>query len=166
MTFDGLPTKDKLNLLTIERGLPKGLHYMINDLKQQYTMEIGHAKCKPLFVHEYALSKLKSEGYRLSVASNSIRQTVDLFMKKSNLINHLDFYLSNEDVKRSKPDPEIYNTAIQKLGLSPKECLIIEDNHNGIIAARNSGANVMIVNNVHDVNYMNIINTIKKIEAE
>lgn len=39
-TFDGLPTKDKLKMLSLERGLPKSLHSFINELKQQYTMEI------------------------------------------------------------------------------------------------------------------------------
>lgn len=57
VTYDGLPTKKKLEMLSLERGLPKGLHKFINDMKQQYTMEIVHAKCKPVFHHQYALSK-------------------------------------------------------------------------------------------------------------
>ena len=68
--FDGLPTKDKLNILTTEYSLPIELHSFINEMKQNYTMEIVHTKCKPLFIHEYALSKLKMEGYKLAVASN------------------------------------------------------------------------------------------------
>ena len=54
-TFDGLPTKDKLNILTTEYNLPVELHSFINEMKQHYTMEIVHTKCKPLFIHEYAL---------------------------------------------------------------------------------------------------------------
>ena len=42
--YDGLPTKKKLEMLTHERGLPRGLHSFINDMKQQYTMEIVYAK--------------------------------------------------------------------------------------------------------------------------
>lgn len=59
VTFDGLPTKKKLEMLTIEKGLPKGLHKFINHMKQIYTMEHVYMKCKPLFCHQYALSKLK-----------------------------------------------------------------------------------------------------------
>jgi len=88
VTYDGLPTKKKLEMLTLERGLPKGLHQFINDLKQIYTMEMIFQKCKPVFYHEYALSRLKAEGYRLAVASNSIRQTVELMMEKSNLARY------------------------------------------------------------------------------
>ncbi len=164
ITYDGLPTRKKLEMLTMERGLPKGLHQFINDMKQQYTMEISQVKCKPTFCHEYALSKLKAEGYRLAVASNSIRQTVELLMDKSNLAQYIEFYLSNQDVKRGKPDPEIYINAINRLDLSPEECLIVEDNQNGIRAAKASGAHVMVVNNVEDVNYTNMVNHIKRSE--
>lgn len=156
VTYDGLPTKKKLQMLSMERGLPKGLHTFINDMKQQYTMEIVHAECKPRFYHEYALSKLKSEGYQMAVCSNSVRNTVEVMMQKSSLEHYLDFYLSNQDVKNGKPDPEMYDTAIERMGLSPKECLILEDNENGIKAARASGANVMIIDSVEDVNYENI----------
>jgi beta-phosphoglucomutase len=165
VTYDGLPTKKKLEMLTLERGLPKGLHHFINDLKQIYTMEMIFQKCKPVFYHEYALSRLKAEGYRLAVASNSIRQTVELMMEKSNLSRYMDLMLSNQDVSKPKPDPEIYNTAIARLGLKPEECLIVEDNQNGIKAAQASGANVMIVNSVEDVNYTNIKVNIKKFES-
>jgi beta-phosphoglucomutase-like phosphatase (HAD superfamily) len=165
VTYDGLPTKRKLEMLTLERGLPKGLHKFINKMKQQYTMETTHTKCKPVFYHEYALSKLKDIGYRLVCASNSIRQSVDVMMNKSNLNQYLEFTLSTDDITKAKPDPEIYITAIKRLGLSPKECLIIEDNQKGIKAAMGSGGHLMIVKTVEDVNLENIMNHIKHIEA-
>ena len=71
---------------------------MINDLKQVYTTELTHQQCKPTFSHEYALSKLKGLGYKLAVASNSIRPTVELMMEKSNLRPYLDVLFSNQDV--------------------------------------------------------------------
>jgi len=166
VTYDGLPTKKKLEMLTMESGLPKGLHNFINEMKQIFTMEMVYTKCKPVFYHEYALAKLKAEGYNMVVASNSVRQTVELMMEKSNLYNYLQFMLSNEDVSASKPDPEIYLKAIKQLGLSPQECLIVEDNQNGIKAAIASGAHVMIVKSVADVHYDNIIANIQSAQGE
>jgi beta-phosphoglucomutase len=156
VTYDGLPTKMKLEMLSVERGLPNSLHQFINDMKQQYTMEIVYAQCKPKFYHEYALSKLNQEGYKMAVCSNSIRNTIEVMMEKASLSDYLSFYVSNQDVKKGKPDPEMYNQAIIKMGLNPSECMIVEDNENGIKAARASGANVMIVESVEDVNYDNI----------
>lgn len=163
-TYDGLPTKTKLKRLTEEKGLPASLHNFINEMKQQYTVSMIFQYCRPRFNHEYALSKLKSEGYRLAVGSNSVRMTIDLMMQKSALQKYLDFTLSNQDVTKPKPDPEIYLKAIEKLGLSPSECLIVEDNQNGIKAALASGAHLLKVETVDDVNYDNIRAKIDEIE--
>lgn len=165
VTFDGLPTKEKLEMLSAERGLPRGLHTFINHMKQIYTMEHIYIKCKPVFHHQYALSKLKSEGYGLALASNSIRATIDMMMEKADLQKYLDFSLSNQDIKKAKPDPEIYETAIKRFGFEPKECLIVEDNRNGVKAALASGAHLLKVSTVHDVTYQNIKNRISEIEC-
>ena len=151
-TFDGLPTKKKLEMLSLDRGLPRGLHPFLNELKQVYTTELIHRQCKPTFAHEYALSKLKGAGYQLAVASNSVRGTVELMMKKSNLHIYLDRMLSNEDVKAAKPDPEIYLMACQQLGLLPRDCLVVEDNPHGVRAAEAAGCPVMVVHGVEEVN--------------
>jgi len=165
VTYDGLPTKKKLEMLSTERGLPVDLHNFINDMKQQYTMELVYAQCKPRFYHEYALARLKQEGYRMTVASNSVRNTVQVMMEKSALVGYLEFYLSNQDVKVGKPDPEIYSKTIERMGLAPDECLIVEDNDKGIQAARASGAWVMEVDEVEEVNYQNIAAHIARIEG-
>lgn len=166
VTFDGLSTGQKLKMLSKTYVLPESLHSFINEMKQQYTMDITHQFCKPIFHHQYALSKLKENGYHIAVASNSIRNTVKVMMEKSSLIDYLDFYLSNQDVVKSKPDPEIYDLAISKLGFEPEECVIVEDNENGIRAALASGANVLKVKNINDVNYDNIINFINEVNLK
>jgi len=164
VTYDGLPTKRKLEMFSLEKGLPTGLHKFINQMKQIYTMEITYANCKPVFSHERALAKLKTEGYKLGLCSNSIRNTIDLMMQKSDLIQYLDFVLSNEDVKKAKPDPEIYNKMIDKMNLHPSECLILEDNKNGIKAALDSGAHLLEIQTVNDVNYEAIKHRIMEVE--
>lgn len=166
VTYDGLPTAKKMEMLSLEKGLPRGLHQFINDMKQSYTVDQVNLHCTPRFFHEYALSRLKAEGYRLAVASNSIRSSIQLMMEKSNLISYLEFFLSNQDVVKPKPDPEIYTTAITRLGLTPREVMVVEDNHNGIEAATRAGAHVMKVETVYDVNYENIKEHIQLFETE
>ena len=137
----------------------------VNDLKQRRTLEITYQSCRPLYHHQYALARLKREGFKLAVCSNSIRQTVAAMMAQASLDEYLDFFLSNEDVTHAKPHPEIYQAAISRLGLQPRECLIIEDNEHGIRAARDSGAHVMEVGGVYDVTYERIRQEIDKSEA-
>ena len=164
VTFDGLPTSRKLEMLSVERGLPRSLHKFINEMKQQYTMDYVYTRCKPRFIHQYALSRLHAEGYRLALASNSIRKTIELMMEKADLLQYMEFILSNQDVVKAKPDPEIYQTAISRLGLKPEECLIAEDNQNGIQAALASGGHLFKVDTVNDVTYANIKRRIEEIE--
>lgn len=156
VTFDGLPTRRKLEMLTLEQGLPVELHSFLNELKQIYTIELVHARCKPTFIHEYCLSRLKSEGYKIGVASNSVRNSIEIMMQRSHLDRLLDVIVSSEDVKRSKPDPEIYRAAMEKLGVDGSETLVVEDNQYGIEAARSAGAHLMIVKSTNDVTYENV----------
>lgn len=164
VSYDGLPTRVKLEMLSKERNLPKGLHDFINKLKQEYTFEIIHQKCKPLFRHQYALAELKRHGYKLAVCSNSIKNTIELMMQKSDLKSYLDIIISNEDVSNPKPNPEIYLRAMTLLNLNPTECLILEDNKNGIEAALMSGGHLLKIDNVNEVNYENIHLRINEIE--
>lgn len=164
-TFDGLPTRTKLNLLSKIYGLPLGLHSFINALKQRRTYELTIERCRPMFHHQYALSRLKREGLTIGVCSNSIRATIDAMMASAGLAEYLDFRLSNEDVAQPKPHPEMYIKGIARCGVQPEETLIVEDNEHGIQAARASGAHVLEVATVYDVSYERLRDAIGKIEV-
>jgi beta-phosphoglucomutase len=166
VTYDGLPTMKKLEILSSYSNLPKQLHGFINELKQIFTMDITMTQCSPTFCHEYAISKLKNEGYRMAVCSNSIRDTMSSMLSRAALIQYFDFYLSNQDVRKAKPDPEIYLKAIERFGALPSECLVLEDNANGIRAATEAGAHVMQIHQVTDVNYANISKFIQNLESK
>ncbi len=165
-TFDGLPTKVKLKMLSEQYYLPEALHSFINKVKQRNTMEIINQMCRPMFHHEYALSKLHNDGYQIAVCSNSIRATIETMMDKAELSDYIDLIVSNEDVTKAKPDPEMYSTAIKKFNLKPEECLVVEDNPNGIAAGKASGAFVLPVVTVYDVTFDNIIDMIRKCEND
>ena len=164
VTFDGLPTKDKLNMLSTLGKLPKDLQPIINKMKQKHTMRMILNKCRPLFAHQYALSKLHAEGYKMAVCSNSIRKSVEVMIQQAGLEKYFEFYVSNEDVDKGKPDPEMYTKAMEKMNLRPEDCLILEDNENGIRAAKASGGHLLKIGEVTDVTYLNIKERIEEIE--
>ena len=164
-TFDGLPTRVKLDMLTKSRGLPIGLHSFINELKQAYTVEISHQRCKPVFNHQYALTRLKKDGYKLAVCSNSIRRTIETMLDLAGLSKNLDFVISNQEVRNGKPDPEMYLKAMKTLKVEPNECLILEDNHHGIKAAKASGGHLLKIGVPAEVTYQSIKNRIMDIEG-
>lgn len=165
-TFDGLPTRRKLKMLSQARGLPEGLHEFLNALKQSYTIEISSQKCKPVFNHQKALSRLFDRGYKMACCSNSVRGSVEAMMELSGLASCLELLVSNEDVENSKPAPDMYLKAMAAFGVKPEECLILEDNDHGIQAARASGGHLMVIGTPADVTYERISARIAEINSE
>ncbi len=164
-TFDGLPTKTKLNLLHEIKNFPLELSEIVYDLKQIYTNEFFSTRCFPDFSIDYLFRKLRENNIRTAVASNSIAATVNQAMVNLDIQKYIEFSLSNEDVNEPKPSSEIYLKAIEMLDLLPSECLIIEDNINGITAAKASGAFCLEVKEVEDVNHINVFSYIDKINS-
>jgi HAD superfamily hydrolase (TIGR01509 family) len=162
--YDGLPTKQKLKLLTRYKKLPENIHQDISDKKQDHIIQYIYDNIEVNDNLEKTIQQLKSDGYRICVASNSIRNTIYAVLVKQRILHYVDHILSNQDVKNSKPNPEIYLKAFGHFGYKPSECLIIEDSPFGLEAAYESGSNVMKVKNTDDVIYDNIIKKIEKIE--
>jgi len=155
--YDGLPTLRKLMLITKEKGLPIELYDTINNDKQKFTFElIKTTIVKDLRLIEI-LKHLKEDGFKIYVASNAIRETVKLLLYYSGLIEYVDYYISNQDVIHTKPNPEIYLRCMVHAGVSPNETLIVEDSPRGIEGARNSGADILIVDCPESVTYERII---------
>lgn len=138
--FDGLSTNEKLKILC-QSGLNEKYLSKISELKQKITTELISNEI--VFNNQiYSLFKaLKNDGYSLSIATNSIRKTLDLIIDKLEIRKFLDFSISNEEVINPKPHSEIYLKTFLKLGLNPTDCVIIEDSKLGREAAYKSGAN-------------------------
>lgn len=164
-TYNGLPTRKKLEMLSVEKGLPVALHDLLSRLKQVYTREEILLQCWPVFEKEYMLSRLKQEGYRLAVCSNAIRDSVELMLRRSSLFDYLEFVISNEDVTKPKPDPEIYLKAIERMKIRPKEALVVEDAPYGIESAKRAGIHVCQVSGYDDVDYGRVRDYLDALEA-
>ena len=158
--YDGLKTNQKLEILTERKGLPVKEHANVWNKKQQLTLQ-ALSNLKPNLTIKEAISKLSQEGYKIACCSNSIRKSVLTMLSKLDLIEHMDLILSNEDVKNSKPHPEIYWKAISMMGCLPEETLIVEDSPYGLLAASRSKSNVMRVGSPKDVTYFNITKYLK-----
>jgi len=159
--YDGLKTYHKLRILTEKKGLPVELHEEIFKKKQRFTVE-ALTSLEPSLHLQTCLKRLASEGYKIACCSNSIRKTVLTILSKLNIIDFFDVILSNDDVKNSKPHPEMFWKAISTLGCLPEEVLIVEDSPHGLLAASRSKSSVMRVSSPKDVTYNNIQNYLCK----
>ncbi len=164
--YNGLPTRKKLEMLSVEKGLPHGLHNMIARIKQKYTREEVLRQCTPTFEKEFLINKLKRDGYLLAVCSNAVRESVEMMLRGSGIFELFDYIASNEDVKKPKPDPEIYLAAFERMKLQPGECVIVEDAGHGVEAAKRSGAHVCQVSGFHEVDYERVKGFIDLVSKE
>lgn len=158
--YDGLPTNVKLNLLTKEKGLPEDKHNYIWEMKQKLTSDVIKETLSESTRLKNVLRKLKTDGYKIYVASNSIRESIKLMLYKTGLIEYVDYYLGNEDVKHAKPHPEIYLRSMIHAGVKPNETIVVEDSFHGRKAAIDSGSFLCSVETPNDVTYEKISNLI------
>ena len=145
-------TTRKLELLSLEKGLSKAYFQDVWEEKQNVTLKLFRQfEQDEKFIDIF--SRLKQQGYAIAVASNSIRETVKLALLKIGVLEYVDYYVSNQDVKYPKPFPEMYWNCMSALKFTAKETLIIEDSHIGREAAIASGANLLPVENSTSVTY-------------
>lgn len=140
--FNGRPTVVKLKMLSEERGLSSDLHTTINAAKQTHTAKIMQETLVEDHRMFSELAALKGMGYRLACASNCSKDTLHQALHKLGLFRLFEFILSNEDVTRPKPHPEIYLRACTKALVKPSEVLIVEDSDHGREAALAAGCNL------------------------
>lgn len=149
--FNGMTTRSKLEILSAEKNLPRGLHDIISDIKQDRTLRIAARMCFPNASHLILLSTLKERAIKVGVVTNSIRLTSEFMLEYAGLTKYLDVLVTNEDVDSPKPAPDGYRLAMKKLESLPGDTVVIEDGDHGIAAAISAGARVVKVNNPGEV---------------
>lgn len=91
------------------------------------------------------LLELSNNGYLLAMATGNTRQVMDLMTENLKVRKYFSVTVSNDEVPRGKPAPDIFIEAARRLDISPKECLVLEDAINGIIAAKAAGMKAIAV---------------------
>ncbi len=163
--FDGLDTKKKLNLLTELKNLPKDLHDIIWKNKQTETFRLikdftPDVKLIDIF------KTLKSKNFMIAVASNSIRETVKLSLLKIGVMEYVDCFVSNEDVRNPKPFPEIYWKCMTICKSLPTDTIIVEDSHIGRKGALDSGCHLLTVKNPKDLSLDKLLEKIERLRSK
>ncbi|PGM49030.1 HAD-IA family hydrolase [Bacillus sp. AFS053548] len=97
-------------------------------------------------LEDYLISA-KNAGLQIALASSSSREWVESFLKKLNIYEYFSVIKTKDDVKKVKPDPELYLKAIQEIGVQASEAIAFEDSLNGLNAATKAGLHCVIVPN-------------------
>lgn len=85
------------------------------------------------------LSYLKEEGIKTAIATSSPIERTEKYLETVGLTGAFDKLISGYMVKKGKPEPDIYQLAAKEIGLTPQECLAIEDSPSGLLSANRAG---------------------------
>ncbi len=134
-TFIGMQTKEILDMLN------KTYHLNMDPEKDRYVKE-GMIDIKEISLFsgvKETLQRLKKAGFKIGLGTSAIREDMEDRVKRYDLKQYLDAFVCCDDVTLSKPHPDIYLLAAKKLKVHPKDCIVVEDALNGIIAAKKAG---------------------------
>lgn len=121
-------------------GPEEGMEKMRNREKEMFTEGV---KLKNGAVE--LLHFLKEHGYKTAIASSSTYERASKILKEHGIENQFDAFVFADDIKRSKPFPDVFLKAAEKLKLEPKDCLVLEDSEAGIEASANAGIPVICI---------------------
>jgi HAD superfamily hydrolase (TIGR01509 family) len=148
--YEGLPTKAKLNILHLTKGLPKSKFDIVWHSKQKYTAEL-FSTVGPDYELANILESARRSGAMIGVVSNSIRETLDVCLTNLGIYRYFDVSISNEDVSQPKPSPEPYLLAMTKLNIRSSSCAIFEDSDIGKRSALAAGGILIPIANRKDL---------------
>jgi HAD superfamily hydrolase (TIGR01509 family) len=135
LTFNGLPTKKKLEMLVQDGRVDPTKVKEIEELKQKETVRFIDKFIKEdadkAALHYWA----RRCGIKIACVTNSIRHTAELMLERSGQRHLIDLLVTNEDVVHPKPSPEPYLRAMAMLRIGPHEGLAVEDSAKGMESA-------------------------------
>ncbi len=126
--------KDKFDL---DRYMEDYYRYM-----GQHLFEKGPEK---MYYIEELLKYLKENNIPVAVASSSEKKYIENNLEKTSLTGYIDEIVSGSEVENSKPNPEIFLKAADKLGVKAEDCIVLEDSKNGILAGNSANMTVIMV---------------------
>jgi beta-phosphoglucomutase len=133
----------------LDKGLLKTTKTAVQLSQENHEFFINMIKNFPLTVNqgfwELADVLKNSKGFKLGLTTNTDKETARQVLDKIGIKTTFDIYVFGNDVKKAKPDPEMYLKAANELHLSPKEILVFEDSPSGAAAADKAGMDVVVL---------------------
>ena len=107
------------------------------------------------------LQYVKQKNYKICLCTNNATEIVSHILREKHMEAYFDYVITSQQVTRSKPDPQMYLEALHNIDLTTEECIVFEDTENGVMAARNAGIDVIVVNDKEKRKYSDALMTIR-----
>ncbi|PIU23158.1 MAG: phosphatase [Chloroflexi bacterium CG08_land_8_20_14_0_20_45_12] len=164
--FNGMSLREMITYLKKNHDIP-ATSDEIYEMKMRLQKEMFWDEVTLFKGVEDLLKELNTSGIRCAVATSSERYFMDMVVDKFDIRGYFSGFVSCDDVKKAKPEPEIFLLAAKRSGTKPKECVVIEDAPNGITAAKKAGMKSIAVMTTHTEDALHdadlIVNSIDEI---
>lgn len=125
----------------LERYFPEEVRGEVVEKLNQYERAMRYEIFPE--VRDY-LEGLRSRGVKCAIVTSSNLEKMDnLWTQQPWLREYFDVVITDEDVTLSKPDPQPYLIAAERLGIAPEDCVVYEDSYNGLLSGRRAGCRVV-----------------------
>ena len=122
---------------------------LLEDEKESLFRELYEPYVEPISGIVRFMTELHENGVLLGVATSAPRANLELILSKVAVQQFLGSMLASENVKKHKPDPEVYLTTAHNLNVDPSRCVVFEDSFSGVSAGLNAGMKVVGVLSSH-----------------
>ncbi|MBT8270896.1 MAG: HAD family phosphatase [Flavobacteriaceae bacterium] len=122
----------------------------LGQAKEQFYRDTYRPNVKEITGFTDTLNKLNARHLKCALATMGDAPNIDLVVDELQIRSYFHAIIGGHEVKKGKPDPEIFNRVLQKLDLRPKDCLVIEDSISGVQSAKNARIPVIGITTTHN----------------
>jgi HAD superfamily hydrolase (TIGR01509 family) len=169
-TFVGTTSYYMWEVLKNKYKLNQTLEELVDYDRNIYFKYLVSDECEIILIDgvKDLIKDLHENGVKLAIASSSPLNVIEAIAKKFKIEQYFEAFVTGDFVTKSKPEPDIFIFASEKLGVSPRNCVVIEDSHNGVLAAKKAGMKCVGINSdpegSQDISMANlVINSFKEV---
>ena len=144
----GRPSEEAVELL-LGRHLPDGEALRLARLKRDHYVRLVRRGLLPIAGVPEFVAALARADVPLAVGTSASRYDTERLLSELGLRRHFEVVVTADDVRRGKPDPEVYLQAAESLAVPPGTCVVFEDSVVGVHAARAAGMRAIGVTTAH-----------------
>ena len=142
-SYAGVGMHDTVRILNQRFGCDMDPEKVVTDQEAYFFNHIERVKPYDPVIN--FARECKAKGKPISVASGGVKKTVIATMNAIGITELFETIVTQDDVKNSKPSPDLFLLAAEEMGVDPTRCLVFEDSQLGIEAAKNAGMNSVLV---------------------
>ncbi|WYP26632.1 HAD family phosphatase [Alkalihalobacillus sp. FSL W8-0930] len=137
--YTGMVSEDMWGRVKEKHGLTGEIKDILTHAHTEKLKRLKESDLTPIEGIPGLMQKLSERNIPMAVASSSPREYIEAVLQKFNIEDHFTSVISGEEVNQGKPAPDIYLETAAVLGIDPKDCVVLEDSHNGARAAKAAG---------------------------